>query len=130
MSVTRVLRAQVPVLVLAALCLAACGSDEPDTSDAIVNDSASASPGQSVPPGTPDCATIWQDGATIPRGYAGCADGDQQFVKQDSLPCSSGQFIVRFDDQFYGVAGGTVHEAKAPLDRDREYRQAVLRCRA
>ena len=130
MSVTRVLRAQLPVLVLAALCFTACGSDEPKASDAVVNDDASASTGPSLPPGTPDCATIWQDGEIIPQAYAGCADGDQQYVKRDGLPCSSGQLIVRFDDQFYGVAGGTVHEAKSPLEQDREYRAAVLRCRA
>jgi hypothetical protein len=130
MSVTRVLRAQLPVLLLAALCLTACGSDEPEAHDAVVNDDAAASTGQSMPPGTPDCATIWQDGESIPRAYAGCADGDQQYVKRDALPCSSGQVIVTFDDQFYGVAGGTVHEAKSPLEHDREYRAAVLRCRA
>ncbi|MET0525117.1 MAG: fimbrillin family protein [Nocardioides sp.] len=130
MSVTRVLRAQLPVLVLAALCLTACGSDEPAAKDEVVNDDASTSTGAPLPPGTPDCATIWQDGETIPRAYAGCADGDQQYVKRDALPCSSGQRIVVFNNQFYGVAGGTVHEAKSPLDQDREYRAAVLRCRA
>jgi len=130
MFVTRVLRTQLLVLVLAALCLSACGSDEPDTKDAVASDSPSPSAGESMPPGTPDCSTVWQDGATIPRGYKGCADEGQAYVRLDGLSCSSGQLIIRFDDQFYGVAGGEVHEATAPLDRDREYRAAVLRCRA
>jgi hypothetical protein len=130
MFVTRVLRAQLLALVLAGLCLSACGSDEPETKDPVASDSPSASAGDSLPPGTPDCSTVWQDGADIPRGYTGCADADRVYVKLDALSCSSGQRIIRFDDQFYGVAGGTVHEATAPLDKDREYRAAVLRCRA
>ena len=73
---------------------------------------------------------MWRDGATIPRGYRGCADAGGGYVRKDGLACESGQTIIRYGDRFYGVAGGTVHEASTSLKSDREYRAAVLRCRA
>jgi hypothetical protein len=72
---------------------------------------------------------VWSDGATIPRFYQGCID-QTGYVKPDKLSCSSGQSIIRYDDRFYGVAGGTVHQVTAPLDKDRQYLAAAMRCRA
>lgn len=137
MSVSRVVRVQLPALVLAAICLAACGSEEPGVQTAGEESSATSSAsgepssdaGPSAPPGTPDCGTVWKDSARLARGYRGCVK-DGQYVERDVLGCSSGQRMVRFDDHYYGVLGGTVHEASTPLDRDRHYLAAVRRCRA
>ena len=129
------------MLALVAAGLTACGSDPVEADGSVAtDDSSSAAPSptapespaasDSVPPGTPECSTLWQDGATIEKSYAGCVDDDGQFVKKDTLGCSSGQTLVRYDDRFYGVLGGSVHEASAPLDKDRKYRATVLRCRA
>lgn len=82
-----------------------------------------------MPPGTQQCSEIWQDGHRIPRVYAGCAEGDT-YVERDALGCSSGQRMVTYADRFYGVLGGTAHEASQPLDKDREYTAAIRRCRA
>jgi hypothetical protein len=155
MSVSGVLRAQLPALALASLLaggLVACGSDDGSTraadeptpagsgstsGPASPSPSASemgsgphsGSPSETAPPGTPQCSKVWRDGASLPRTYVGCVD-DTGFVKRDRLGCSSGQAIVRYDDRFYGVAGGTVHRATAPLDKNRQYLAAAMRCRA
>lgn len=124
---------------LVAVLAAGCGDDDADPAPTLATErsvestptsSTSPSTSPSVPPGTPSCASVWQDGATLPRPYGGCADQSGQYVSKDALACSSGQFIVRYDDRFYAVPGGTVHAVDAPLDRDSEYRAAALRCRA
>ena len=138
MAVTRALQAPRVALVLAALCLTACGSEGADADGTAASDRSSASTreseepsgGPSAPPGTPECDEVWKAGATLPRSYDGCVDEDGQLVPRDGLACSSGQRIIRFDDRFYGVPGGTVHEVSTSLEQDREYRAAVLRCRA
>ena len=80
------------------------------------------------PPDWPACETLWVEGGEIPTRYEGCLEGDNA-VAADNLPCSSGQRIVRYQDKFYGVAGGTIHEAMGALDKDREYLKMVRRCR-
>jgi hypothetical protein len=133
MPSTRPVRSQLSALLLVALVAAGCGSDGSNADGEAGADptpSASVSPDVPVPAGTPDCATIWQDGADLPRTYGGCVDDAGQYVKRDSLGCSSGQAIIRYDDRFYGVAGGSVHVASPSLEQDHEYRAAVLRCRA
>ncbi|QCW50274.1 hypothetical protein FE634_07430 [Nocardioides dongxiaopingii] len=81
-----------------------------------------------VPEGTPACAEVWVDGASLPRTYAGCAEGET-FVAPDRLGCSSGQRIVRYADRFYAVAGSDVTETSGPLAQDPDYGDAVARCR-
>ena len=120
---------------LVAVLAAGCGTDDADpaptsATEPSADSSPASSPTPSLPPGTPSCASVWQDGATLPRPYDGCGDESGQYVSKDALSCSSGQFIVRYDDRFYAVPGGIVHAADAPLDRDSEYRAAALRCRA
>ena len=34
--------------------------------------------------------------------------------------------MVRYDDRFWGVLGGTVNEAQGSLDEDREYRPLAM----
>lgn len=115
-------------LLLLALA-AGCGDDSPDATEG--TDPASSSSGSTAaPPGAPACDDVWQDGEKLPRSYRGCVDGSGAYVPQDGLSCSSGQRMVRYDDQYYGVLGGTVHEATQPLDQDRDYRTAVRSCRA
>ena len=131
MLLVRALRAHLLVLPLAALWVTACGSQEPRT-ETSGGDASSATPsaaGQTSPPGTPDCTSVWREGATLPRGYSGCLE-DADFVRRDALGCSSGQRIIRYADRFYAVPGGTIHSSTKPLDRDRKYRAAVYRCRA
>ncbi len=145
MSTTRLLCARLPVLVLALVCLSACGSDDSTADDPVAADtsapseepSVEASPSTSesasesvVPAGAKDCSAVWKEGARLPFIYPGCVDDGGQFVKRDSLSCSSGQRIVRFDDQFYAVPAGRIHQAESSLEQDKKYRSAVLRCRA
>jgi hypothetical protein len=118
--------------------LSACGDD---------SDSAAADPGDSestpsptkptaeatdsapTTPAWPACADTWVADAKLPLSYKGCLDGDQA-VKADNLSCSSGQRIVRYDDSFYAVAGGMIHQASGPLEKDKAYLKSVRVCRA
>jgi hypothetical protein len=85
-----------------------------------------------TPPPLPDwpaCGDVWVADAKLPLGYHGCLDGDQA-VKADNLSCSSGQRIVRYEDQFFAVAGGTIYQVAGPLDKDKQYLKMVRVCRA
>jgi hypothetical protein len=117
-----------PVLAIAALCVTACGSQASSAHTSGGGPSGQSSSGPSAPPGTPDCASVWNDGSTLPRSYAGCVQ-DAVYVRADALPCSSGQRIIRYADKYYAVPGGTVHAATKPLDNDRHYRAAAYKCR-
>ena len=122
--------------------MSACGDDS-DSAAADPGDSESTSettPSPTEPtaeatesaPATPDwpaCADTWVADAKLPLAYKGCLDGDQA-VKADNLPCSSGQRIVRYDNSFYAVAGGMIHEASGPLEKDKEYLKSIRVCRA
>ena len=125
-------RRWVPVVAaVVAVVAAGCGSDDADPSTApVATASETASSAASVPAGTLPCAAVWEDGATLSRPYVGCVDDSGQLVPSDPLACSSGQKIIRYDDRFYAVPGGTIHAADAPLSEDSEYRSAALRCRA
>ena len=143
MSVARVLRTQLPALALLALVLTACGDSDSDPSAAVDETPSSTAASESTPsapassatsepsasPTGPACAAVWSDGATLPRVYVGCVSDSGEFVARDPLACSSGQRLIRFDNRYYAVPGGTIHRAAKPLDDDAEYRAAVARCR-
>ena len=135
-------------LLLAALCLGACGSEQAIDSAGGASPSAPPSTGapsadssdepsteptdeesEPVPDGAPECAEVWADGAQLPRSYRGCV-ADGAYVPRDVLSCSSGQRMIRQADRYYGVLGGTIHEASGSLEQDRDYRAAIRRCRA
>ena len=135
----------VALLLPLALSLAACGGDsdstatDPDASDSsTATDTASptetAEPSETASettPPTPDwpaCGDVWVADARLALGYKGCLEGDTA-VKADNLSCSSGQRIVRYDDSFFAVAGGTIYETSGPLDKDKVYLQKVRTCR-
>jgi hypothetical protein len=135
----------VALLVPLALSLAACGGDsdstaaDPDASDSsTATDTASptetAEPSETASettPPTPDwpaCGDVWVADARLALGYKGCLEGDTA-VKADNLSCSSGQRIVRYDDSFFAVAGGTIYETSGPLEKDKEYLQKIRTCR-
>lgn len=129
MFVSRAL-AHLPVLALAALLVTACGSQASSGTAADGSSSGPPSDGSSgaAPPGTPHCTSVWHGGATLPRGYQGCVQGTA-LVRPDALPCSSGQRIIRYADQYYAVPGGTIYATTKPLDHDRHYRAAAYKCR-
>jgi hypothetical protein len=119
--------ALVPALALAALCAGGCGSDSAESGNDATSPSATGSSAPAVAAAA--CSAVWKDGAQLPRTYRGCSE-DDQLVKPDVLGCSSGQRMVRYADRYYAVYGGTVHEASPSLEKDRDYRAAVLSCRA
>jgi hypothetical protein len=108
--------------------LLGCAAESRSPSEAAEPDSGTSQ--GSGRPGAPDCSEIWVDGGEIPVKYAGCNATDGSFVRADLLNCSSGQRMVRFDDRFYGVQGGLVHESESVLEDDVGYRDAVASCRA
>jgi hypothetical protein len=110
---------------------AGCGDDraeEPPDSQGPAAGSSSPAASDAAQTGKPDCSEVWSDGATLPRSYAGC-NAAGVFVAKDRLACSSGQTMVRYDDQFYAVLGGTIHASKSSLDDDVRYRKAIASCR-
>lgn len=138
----------VALLLPLALSLAACGGDsdstatDPDASDSsAATDTASPteatetpepseSPSETTPP-TPDwpaCGDVWVADARLALGYKGCLEGETA-VKADNLSCSSGQRMVRYDDSFFAVAGGSIYETSGPLEKDKLYLQKVRTCR-
>jgi len=79
-------------------------------------------------PDWPACGDVWVADARLALGYKGCLEGDEA-VKADNLSCSSGQRIVRYDDSFFAVAGGTIYETSGPLEKVKVYLQKVRTCR-
>jgi hypothetical protein len=138
----------VALLLPLSLALAACGGDsdstatDPDASDSsTASDTGSPSeatettepsetPSETMPPAPdwPACGDVWVADARLALGYKGCLEGDEA-VKADNLSCSSGQRIVRYDDSFFAVAGGTIYETSGPLDKDELYLKKVRTCR-
>ena len=134
MSGARGQRLRWAALPLIALCAFGCGSSDSTASDAAGTDP-SGTPESSVgasptPVDGPDCASVWQEGATLPKSYRGCVDEAGALVERDTLGCSSGQRMVSHADRYWAVLGGTIHEATGPLADDPDYRAAVRSCRA
>jgi len=117
------------VAVVLGLTLAGCGDQGASGQGSGASASPAGSPSASGRAGAPACDEVWVEGGDIPRGYAGCNDASG-FVRADKLGCSSGQRMVRYDDRFYGVVGGSIHESTSSLDDDMDYRDAVASCRA
>ena len=138
----------VALLIPLALSLAACGGDsdstatDPDASDSsTATDTASPTeatetpepsetPSETTPPvpDWPACGDVWVADARLALGYKGCLEGETA-VKADNLSCSSGQRMVRYDDSFFAVAGGSIYETSGPLEKDKLYLQKVRTCR-
>ena len=139
------LTALLPVALVVLLgLLSACGDDSAssaadpadtpsvtDTPSAPVTDeptSTDVTSSPTEPPNWPSCETVWVEGGKIPSRYQGCLEGDDA-VAADNLSCSSGQRIVRYQEKFFGVAGGLIHEVMGAMDKDKEYLKMVRRCR-
>ena len=139
----------VALLLPLALSLTACGGDsdstatDPDASDSstatdtaspteVTETSEPSETASETTPPTPDwpaCGDVWVADARLALGYKGCLEGDTA-VKADNLSCSSGQRIVRYDDSFFAVAGGSIYETSGPLEKDKVYLQKIRTCRA
>jgi hypothetical protein len=125
-------------LALPMALVSACGGDSTSTaadpapttaptSEASGDPSPSEAAGTPAPAGTRSCVSVWRVGNQLPRFYKGCAQ-DGALLVADNLPCSSGQTLVRYDEQYFGVAGGTIYRADK-LNRDRRYLDMVASCR-
>lgn len=122
-------------LALAGGLLAGCGSSgqakdqqsESPSPPMTSMPSAPSSSGSPMPSG-PACGSVWNSGAKLPVAYKGCVQSGA-WVAADNLGCSSGQKLVRFDDHFWAVRGGTIHRATS-LKTDKAYQHSVMSCRA
>ncbi len=107
-------------------------SDSPEpgpTDDA--SESASTEPSETADPAAdwPECGATWADEQKLPRGYRGCREGDQA-VKAESRYCSFGRPLVTYDDRFWAVPTGVIHEASGSLEKDPAYRSDLKSCTA
>jgi len=131
-DVMRLRPALLATMAVAVLALGACGTEQADgTGDAgegATTGAPTASGQNDDASSLPACDGVWRDGGTLPRDYRGCRL-DGQDVPVDAIDCSSGQRLVRFDDNFYAVRGGLIREARGGLDSDVEYRRTVESCR-
>ncbi|MCX6401962.1 MAG: hypothetical protein NTX33_18770 [Propionibacteriales bacterium] len=134
--------ARFAVAVVLVLALAGCGddgkssSDDPTSAAPDVTTSATSEPTRTlpskkptpkIPANAPKCADIWTADATLPGGYKGCV-ANRKYVRADGLGCSSGQAIVKYDDRFWAVRGGTISQAEDIYKSD-VYLDSVARCR-
>lgn len=114
-------------MALVAVLATGCGSRTGEQERA--DEQPSSSPGATSSAAAGEaCSEVWVEGEKLPSRYDGCDDGGS-FVSKDVLSCSSGQRMVRFDDHYYAVLGGTIHETESVLDKDVGYRDAVASCR-
>jgi hypothetical protein len=123
------------IVLLGAVSLAGCGSESSTGEDGSAAESTSnassspsASEASSVPEG-PACDAVWQDGATLPGRYRGCRQ-DDTYVKADKRYCEFGKPLITFEDHFYAVRAGRIHETASSLEGDRGYKSAMASCMA
>ncbi|MGI8646532.1 MAG: hypothetical protein ACR2JD_09475 [Nocardioides sp.] len=131
------------VLAFVLVALAGCGGDDgstvtdpgsdPSTTETTTeatpsaSDSATASPSESATPKGPQCADMWVDEAKLPGGYQDCYDGDQR-VKADGRYCEFGKKLITYDNRFWAVPAGPIHEVSGKLLDDVDYRDALMKC--
>ena len=113
---------------------ASSDSPESESSDDGADDaseSPSTEPSETADPAAdwPECGATWADEQKLPRGYRGCREGDQA-VKAEARPCSFGRPLVTYDDRFWAVPSGVIHEASGSLEKDPAYRSDLKSCTA
>jgi hypothetical protein len=117
---------------------AADGTEASDSTSASVDTSEPAEPTPSespiepsetaVPlPDWPACTDVWVEGAKLPGDYKGCLEGETA-VKAKNRYCEFGKKLVTYADQFWGVRGGKVNDAKGPLKDSQDYRDDLASC--
>lgn len=78
--------------------------------------------------GTPKCSDVWVDGATLPKDYDGCMSGSDMLEASVTSDCADGSQLGGYDDRFYALLGGTIHEVKGEIADDAGYKAAVDAC--
>lgn len=116
-------------MTAALVLMSSCGEDSSPTADDTASDSSGSASGSPSDSGLPACSDVWVDGAKLPRGYHGCADGGD-VVKANRFECSSGQWFVTYVDRYWAVIGGVISEGTSPLTSDPDYKRAIRSCSA
>lgn len=98
-----------------------------ETPTPIESQTPTASPTEEVGADWPACGEVWVDDARMPGGYAGCREGETA-VPAEKRGCAFGRPLITYDDRFWGVPTGVIHEADGPLERDRAYRSDLASC--
>ena len=123
-------------LAFVLVTLAGCGGDDGDTvSDpgddpAAASETATATESPSEKPEKPkgpQCTDVWVEAAKLPGAYQDCYDGDRR-VKADGRYCEFGKTLVTYDNRFWAVPGGPIHEVPGKLLDDAHYRDALAKC--
>lgn len=91
-------------LGLASTLLAACGSDDKDGVEEMVDEMDKAAA----------CSDVWVDGKTLPKDYEGCNDGDTFEVAVVAGDC--GLVTYEGDTEFYALLGGKITEVESLAD--------------
>lgn len=129
---------RIVVTGVALAVLAGCGSatnsssasDTPTSatkpSETSTTTAATTTPAQAAGPA---CDEVWDEGADLPGSYSGCADGAEA-VAAEQVDCSSGQFIVVYDDHYWAVRGHIIGYAPDTLAQSAAYRRVLYSCRA
>ena len=127
------------VLAFALVALSGCGGDDgsavtdPSTTETTTeatpspSESATPSPSESANPKEPQCTDVWVEESKLPGGYQDCYDGDQR-VKADGRYCEFGKMLITYDNGFWAVPAGPIHEVPGKLLDDAHYRQALMQC--
>jgi hypothetical protein len=127
-------------LLVATIGLSGCGANDESVADPSAGDSTSPSATESTAqssgtstltasptiPDWPACASVWKAGAKLPGTYAGCLEGESP-VKANKYPCSFGQPIVMYADQFYAVPRNKINQVKS-LKKDRDFQHTLAVC--
>src|ERR1700712_5301057 len=118
---------RVTVALVSVLLLVGChssGSDGKPTATPTSTKTTSSTPGTHGP----SCTDVWQDGATLPKDYTTCSDGNAAGA-QDVTKCNDGTRLIAYSDLFYAVTGGKITKPKeSPMQDTPAYGKVYSAC--